>query len=119
MNPITIDSIRARRAAADGLLWVVKQWSPERALAALKDDAVREHAAYPQYAGYFDRYRLGRVTRRIKTKAGVAFEVGDLCIFAPTLHSDIPGLASTCVDAYSNRNGCVTVLRASDVKEVL
>lgn len=53
------------------------------ALRTLKRDASAVLAQYPQYKGHFDNYVLVRVTKRIKTKGGVAFEAGDVSIANP------------------------------------
>lgn len=44
--------------------------------------AAEAHASYPQYRGHWDdhRWRLVQITNRVTTKAGVAFEAGDITI---------------------------------------
>lgn len=52
---------------------------------AIVDQANAAHRQYPQYAGHWDgpEWRVVRVTRRVETKMGVAFEAGDVTIGNP------------------------------------
>lgn len=69
----------------------------------LKFVAMSVHAEYPQYAGYWDDWKLAVITSRQKTKAGVAFEKNDLVIV-----SEIGGIGTA--KAYSIRTGLNTVI---------
>lgn len=106
-----LSDIRARAAAAADLLDVVKYLPQEDAKKALRTDAEKSHEQYPQYAGHWDNHKIGRVTRTVKTKMGLAFEKGDLCLYAEDI---IDGKA--CRTAYSNRNGSDTIVRPSYIE---
>jgi hypothetical protein len=116
----TIADIRARAAKAADLLDVCRYLPKAEALAALKADAERTHAQYPQYKGHWDNYRLCRVKKTIKTKMGVAFEKGDLAIMVEFEGSDIAPQLKGSLTVYSQRNGIDnTGLRLHrDVEEV-
>lgn len=43
---------------------------------ALRQHAIDSHAAYSQYAGYFDGWELGTLRRRITTKGGTRLAAG-------------------------------------------
>lgn len=106
-----------RRVLAGALLYACAGLTKVDALAALKADAERAHASYPQYAGYWDSHFLGRVKRTVRTKMGVAFEKGDLALVGEyEAPESIEGLKVSCFSCYSNRNGCETVLRKKDVE---
>lgn len=105
-----IAQMHARRAKAADLIDVCKYLPKADALAALKAAADAEHVQYPQYKGHWDHYRLCRITRRVKTKAGVAFEAGDLAMVI----NEADGRRL----AYSNRNGIDTGVPPSYVQEV-
>lgn len=110
---------RARAAKAADLLDVCKYLPKADALAALKADADKSHEGLPQYKGHFDTYRLCRVKKTIKTKMGVAFEKGDLAIMTGfRAHDTHDRELLGCLTVYSQRNGCDTVLRPSDVETV-
>lgn len=70
-----------------------------------KAQAEADMAQWPQYKGHFDRYRLVRVTRKVKTKLGVAFEKGDIAIALEAAHP-----CDYAVTVYSFRNKCDTGL---------
>jgi hypothetical protein len=67
--------------------------------------ATERHRSYPQYAGYWSApsWRLVKITRRIVTKLGVAFEEGDVTLGAIRLTTD--GWT-----VYSLRNACNTIV---------
>lgn len=104
--------IRERASKAAILVDLCKHMEPALALAALKADADASHAQYPQYAGHWDGFVLARVNKHVKTKMGVAFEKGDLCLVQV---SEPHLLGAGVVTAYSNRNGCDTALKTKDV----
>jgi hypothetical protein len=79
----------------------------------LKSQAAKQLEEYPQYLGHFDKYILVLVTKRIKTKLGVAFEKGDIAIAVPTTH-DAAGRRFRFV--YSNRNAVDTSVPEADIK---
>lgn len=56
----------------------------------LRDEARAATARYPQYAGKYDGHRLGRLTRTVKTKMGVAGEKGDLVIYCDDVLESSP-----------------------------
>jgi hypothetical protein len=99
--------------------------------AHLRAEAAAEHAQYPQYDGYWDDWRLAEVTRRVKTKRGVAFEPGDLVLVSPEVRSEkVPPRNALTVPyeqwpvkqfatAYSTRNKGNTGFDASYVREVV
>lgn len=64
-----------------------------------------EHRAYPQYDGYFRELQLVRVTKRIETKAGLAFESGDISIGEP---------AGSFWEVYSPRTGMLTLIQQAE-----
>ena len=82
--------------------------------AILTDDANEAHAAYPQYKDHWDGWGLCRLSARIKTKAGIAFERGDLALYKVE-RRDTPGEPPIVVTLYSNRNGVDTQIGASTV----
>lgn len=49
-------------------------------LESLKAEAAAAHVAYPQYKGYWTDFALVKVTKRVRTKMGVAFERGEVVI---------------------------------------
>lgn len=55
----------------------------------LKSQAEKQNEQWPQYKGHFDNYVLVTVTKRIKTKMGVAFEKGDMAIAVPAIKPHI------------------------------
>ena len=114
-----LQKIRQRATKGANLVKACNSMSKERALAALKDDADREHADSPHYKGHFDGYRLGRVTRTTRGKSGTSFEKGDLCIFKDFVPFDEHDRREfpNHVVAYSPRTGNDTILSKSDVKE--
>lgn len=87
-NSFTKDSLKVRIAQAD-----------------------RDMAQWPQYKGYFDNYRLVQVTRKVKTKLGVAFEEGDVAI---AIESRDP--MDCAITVYSFRNKCNTTVTPDCVK---
>lgn len=116
--PVTMQSIREREAAAAAMLARIngaKDYDHAALSVAhtiLKMDADARHAAYPQYAGHYDGWGVCRVLVRVKTKAGVAFEAGDLAIYKVE-RRDIAGEPPIAVTLYSNRNGVDTTIGAT------
>ncbi len=88
--------------------------------------AETDMAGYPQYKGHWDKWVIGTVTKRLKTKLGVAFEAGDEVLVNPEVRSEkvaprgksLPyaewplKLFRVC---YSFRNRCDTQILAEDV----
>jgi hypothetical protein len=66
--------------------------------------------AYPQYRGRFQAYRLCRVKRDVVTKAGLAFQAGELAIVSPQ-RTDL----GSCL-VWSARNRIDTAVSAADVE---
>lgn len=67
--------------------------------------AERAHAQYPQYDVHWrdPKWRLARVTKRVRTKMGLAFEAGDV-----TIAHEREDEEGEWVTAYSLRNECDT-----------
>lgn len=55
----------------------------DKILENLKKDANYAHRQFPQYAGHWDAWVLGRITKKISTKGGLAFEKGDVVLVNP------------------------------------
>lgn len=68
-----------------------------------------QNAQWPQYRGMFEGYRIGRVTRTVKTKLGLAFEKGEIVIWNCESR-DIGRGPEVSFVAYSVRNRCNTGL---------
>jgi len=49
----------------------------------LQSAATEQVAQYPQYTGHFAGYKLVKLKRDVKTKAGLAFTQGEYAIAAP------------------------------------
>ncbi len=93
-------------------------------------DAEQAHARYPQYANHWDDWRIAEITRRVRTKSGVAFERGDLVLVAPTTYTEkVPPRGQPFAEyhewperefatAYSFRTGNDTAVLATEVREV-
>jgi hypothetical protein len=79
-------------------------------------EAIERHAPYPQYAGYFDDWQLIEVTKRVRTKLGVAFETGDVVL--GTRPNPVMNLPEhyTC---YSRRTGANTAVPVKHARPVL
>jgi hypothetical protein len=74
-------------------------------------------AQAPQYENHFKGYRLVRVKRDVKTKAGLALTRGEYAL--ATEHRDeLPGLPSSgkLVTVWSRRNKADTSVRVADVE---
>lgn len=87
----------------------------------LKKEAADAMAAYPQYAGFFDNYRLGRVRRTVRTKMGVAAEKGELVIFI--VEKDygakvVRGVDRECATFWSRTNRVNTTVLLDTISEV-
>lgn len=116
MNAAVAIRSRAEKAAAM-LARINGAKDYDRALLAvahtvLTMDAVAAHIEYPQYKDHWDGWGLCRVEVRIKTKAGVAFERGDLALYKVE-RRDTPGEPPIVVTLYSNRNGVDTQIGAT------
>lgn len=82
-------------------------------------EAIRAHAEYPRYEGHWDDWVLARITSRISTRLGVAFEKGDLVLVHPDVEtlgefSRYPGRQTRT--AYSFRTAVDTCVRADYVQ---
>ncbi len=110
LNPITLDTV-----VADHEIGALTQ---EQVNAAHADEpgtvrplvrllADAKHLAWPQYRGHWDgpQWRLYQVTRRIETKSGVAFEIGDITIGS---RYTTRAWASATITLYSLRHGVET-----------
>jgi hypothetical protein len=98
---------------------------------ALITEAAAAHAQYPQYEGHWDNWRVAEITRRVRTKMGVAFQAGDLVLVAPQTttekvaprsrqpiaYEDWP--TKEFATAYSRRNGIDTAVPVPYVREVV
>ena len=75
----------------------------------IRDEAASAHAQYPQYVGHWDgpEWRIARVTRRIKTKLGVAFEGCEFALVRERTPEEAE-LGITGYTAYSRSNGIDT-----------
>ena len=94
--------------------------------ALLVKEAEQAVAAYPQYRGHFEGYKLGRATKTIKTKAGTAVEKGDLVLFkVEATEPEVLALAakmgrkhdSMQVVFWSSNNKCDTVTKVGAIVE--
>jgi hypothetical protein len=79
------------------------------------------HVQYPQYAGHFDRYVLVRAVHRIKTKMGVAIEIGDYVLANPTSRTIEcgPFIGKKARIIYSFRNKSDTSVPADSVVDCI
>jgi len=77
-------------------------------------------AAFPQYKGHFDNYRLIRIKRQVKTKMGIAFKAGELAICNPQFNTITEGkkAGTLTVMAFSFTNRCDTSVSTSDIEIV-
>ena len=75
---------------------------------ALIDQAKAQVEGFPQYANSFDDVRVVRVTKRLTTKLGVAFEPGDLVLMTSAASPTLGNEFATC---WSFRNKCHTSIR--------
>jgi hypothetical protein len=115
ITPITYDTVVADHEL--GALAQAQVNAAEAAEAGSAAPLVRlladaKHQQWPQYVGHWNGpgWVPYRVTRRIETKLGVAFEPGDVtlgCRFRTRLWS------SSTVTLYSLRNGCNTTIDAT------
>ena len=69
-------------------------------------------AQWPQYKGHFDNVSVCRVTRRIKTKMGVAFEAQDEALVFPPDADTTPGFSRV----WSFRNQIATSVPSNAVE---
>jgi hypothetical protein len=96
-------------------------------------EATEAFKRYPQYEGHWDGWRVAEITRRVRTKLGVAFEAGDLVLVAPETHTErIPPRdpfeaaslpyedwpTKEFASAYSRRNGITTAVPVAYVREI-
>jgi hypothetical protein len=86
-------------------------------LTCLKATATAQVTKYPQYKGHFASYRLVRIKRDVKTKAGLAFASGEYAL-ATEKKDELPGLPSSgkYVTVWSRRNQIDTSVRVTDVE---
>lgn len=113
-TPITIDTIVADHelgALAQEQVNDAERNEPGSALPLVRLLADAKHLGYPQYRGHWDGagWTLYRITRRIETKLGVAFEAGDVTIgyrYTTRLTT------ARTITLYSLRNGCETSIDA-------
>lgn len=78
----------------------------------IREEADRTHAAYPQYRGFWNSadWRLVQITRKIRTKAGLAFTKGEYTLARlDESHEDF-------LTAYSVRTTYNTLIKASDAR---
>lgn len=77
----------------------------------IKFRAEQLHSKYPQYAGHWDNWKLGRFIRHSPGKHGTVFgEVGDYCLVKPTATwFELQGGSGFCATVFSLRqNGDVS-----------
>lgn len=89
--------------------------SADDMLTAIREYAEQTHSEFPQYAGHWNDYVLVRITRRVETKAGEAFEAGDVAV-ARYDHTIACGWSYCTV--YSVRNGVDTSVFTGNVVRV-
>jgi hypothetical protein len=84
---------------------------------AIIEQAEAAHARYPQYAGHWsgEEWKLVKVNRRIVSKLGVAFEVGDVTIARPDPYDERDNAGRLLWFAYSTRNNVDTAVRPEDL----
>jgi hypothetical protein len=87
-----------------------------------------KHTQYPQYKNYWDNWVLMVVTKKVKTKMGVAFDKGEVVLVKPQteFHKVMPK-ENLPYDqwpekefrvAYSVKTGCNTQVDAKSFKEI-
>ncbi len=111
-TPITIDTIvddHELGALAQEQVNAAEAAEPGGSAALVRLLADAKHIGYPQYRGHWDgpAWVLYRVMRRVETKAGIAFEPGDVTLgyrYRTRLWS------SSTVTLYSLRNGSDTLV---------
>lgn len=83
----------------------------------LQDTATAQVAQWPQYAGHFASYKLVRLKRDVRTKAGLAFKSGEYAI-ATKPREALPALPSSgkFITVWSRRNKVDTSVRVADVE---
>lgn len=87
--------------------------------ATIVAQAAERHAPYPQYAGHWDgqEWQLVTITKRVKTKLGVAFEAGEVALARADRVGGYPHPKGwTFVTAYSVRNGIDTSVRVEHTR---
>lgn len=86
-------------------------------LMRLKATAMAQVAQHSQYKNHFEHYRLVRLTRDVKTKAGLAFAKGEYAIAIEAVDA-LPHLPSSgkFVTVWSRRNKMDTSVRVADVE---
>lgn len=90
----------------------------ETVRAALVAEAEHTHAQYPQYRNHWDGYGLASITRRSKTKFGVAFEAGDIVLARPENNPADPYGGRESITCYSFRNGIDTSVLVRNVRRL-
>lgn len=87
--------------------------------ATIVAQAAERHAPYPQYAAHWDgpEWQLVTITKRVKTKLGVAFEPGDVTLARADRGDGYPHPKGwTFLMAYSVRNGIDTSVRVEHTR---
>lgn len=84
--------------------------SARDAIVRLADAA---HAEYPQYAGHWEgeEWQVGVIRRRVRTRAGIAFEPGDVVLWRIKRDEETRYLT-----AYSVRHEVKTTVKPSNIK---
>ena len=70
----------ARVAEQERLNALARQVNAPDLEKAIRQSADAAHEPYPQYRGYWDGWKLGRMQRQLRTKGGV-IEEGDFVLF--------------------------------------
>jgi hypothetical protein len=81
----------------------------------IRAEAEAKHAQYPQYKGHWDGWFLIRMTRRVRSKLGVAFEKGEIAL---AKEDDFPDGPRQMFVAYSRRNNVDTLIGFDKAKRV-
>lgn len=83
----------------------------------LQNTATGQVAQWPQYNGHFAGYKLVKLKRDVKTKAGLAFTQGEYAIAAPR-RDEMPTLPSSgkFVTVWSRRNKIDTSVRVAEIE---
>jgi len=91
----------------------MNQESATKLTTEIRNEASKEHAAFPQYAGHWDgpEWKLYIVRKLVKSKLGIAFLRGEVVL---AKEENIPELGGVRIVAYSRSNRVNTVLKPSD-----
>ena len=84
---------------------------------ALQVQAAQQVAQYPQYAGYFDNYKLVRIVKQIKSKSGIVFDKDEFAIAKPEIEhfTRSNGTKGQAITVWSNKHGWDVGLLRKDV----